>query len=192
MPIKLIPKEYIGQRPTIFGGFQLPIFRKSFINLFLGLAIGCLCLSLLSYLILTLSNHSLERKRAFLEREVKNLEATRDLDLESQVVELQKRIKIFRQFLEAHIYPSKLFTLLEELTIPQVQFTSFNADLEKGQLNLAGQTVSYSFLAKQLTVLEQDERIKKVEISNIALQSEKGVGFNLLLEFDRQILKFQN
>lgn len=188
--IKLMPKEYTGQGPLSSEGFKLPLSQRMSMNLLLGLAVICLLLSLVSYLALFFANQSLNRERASLETEVKSLEQARDLDLETQVSQLQKRIKIFQNLLEGHLYPSRLFTLIEELTIPQVQFNSFNADLENHKLNLEGRTASYSFLAKQLTVLEQDERIKTVETSNIALRSEAGgVGFNLLLEFDPKILK---
>lgn len=196
MDIKLIPKEY-NQKLAASRGFKLPSiksrveFNLSYLlktNLWLGLIIGLLIISILSYLGLIIYKNSLNQENLALSAQIKDREPERDLELEKQLRELKKGVKNLQKFSEIHIYSFRLFQMLEELTLPKVQWINFTADLFENRINLRGQAVNYNILAKEIITLEEDSRIKEVEISGITLDSG-GVNFNMVLEFEPSILK---
>lgn len=193
MDIKSIPEEYQEKK---LGGFKLPMINFSRLaglkprpNLWLILSVSLLVLTILITLGLFGYKNNLIQQKAALETQIKELEEQRDLGLETKLIELEKNITALKKFLAIHIYPSKLFQILEEITLPQVQLTNFSTDLSTGKISLAAEAANYSTLAKQLMAFEQDTRIKKVEVSGINLGSGGQVDFNLEIEFDSQFLK---
>jgi len=192
--IKLIPKEYTGLRPEertwaikIWNILKAKIFKKSLLNLYLGIVISLLIVSSLLYVGFRNYNNSLEQKKNDLQKKIEELQNKRDPELEKKIPELQKRIKFYEDFLNSRIYASNIFELLEKLTVSKVQYTGFDADFKNYKLSLNSLASDYNNLAKQLSVFENTPQIKKVEVSNIRL-TENGVEFNLEIEFDKEVV----
>ena len=186
-----MPKEY-NQKPTISRGFKLSflapkveLFNQ---NLWLWAAIGFLVIIVLGYFGLVFYKDSLNKERIALEIQMGDKSSERDLELEKHITELEKGTKNLNKFSEIHIFSSRLFKALEELTLADVRWEKFDADLGKNKIDLNGQAANYNILAEEITVLEKDPRIKKVETSGIGL-SAGGVNFNMNLEFDPILLK---
>lgn len=199
MDIKLLPKEYQAG-PTVSRGFKLPAlkfsrpkfdFFKPETNLWLFLAVGLLILSILIYLGLVIYKSSLQRAEIILADQIKEKESKRDLEFEKGLIKLEKNIQDVKKLLEIHIYPSRLFKMLEELTLVKVQWTQFGADLSESKISPRGKAYTYSDLAKQIVVLENDPRIQKVETSRIVLGETGGVDFNMVLKFVPELLKYE-
>jgi Tfp pilus assembly protein PilN len=194
--IQLIPKEY-QSKSTISRGFKLPIIgsvsesAKPRAKLWLALCIGLLVLSILVYLGLVIYKNSLLDSKVALENQIKDLEAARDLEWEAKLKDLEKGIKDLGKILETHIYSSKLFQMLEELTLSQVQWTGLKATLSEGKIDLNGRAASYSILAKQMVVLEQDPRIIQTETSGIKLTTTGDIEFNLVLKLKPGLLQYE-
>ena len=131
----------------------------------------------------------LDKNNANLNTEIEYLQSQRNLDLEVNFSNLKKGIEDFKKILEVHIYPSQIFKILEELTIPQVKFLNFNADLTKSKLILETEAVDYNTLAEQIVVFEEDWRIKNVEISEVKLDISGNVNSNLEIEIDTAFLR---
>ena len=200
MDIKLLPKEY-KSGPVVSKGFKFPSFKlpqekinwdylKSKKNLWLVLAIILLVLSILGALGLLGYKNSLKREKVSLEAQLQKKESERDLEFEKQAAKMGKNIKDLQKIMETHIYPSRLFKLLEELTLTKVQWTHLTVDLVENKIIPKGRAESYSVLARQIAVFENDPRLKKVETSNIVLGPSGGVDFNMVLEFKPAILKY--
>ena len=64
-----------------------------------------------------------------------------------------------------------------------------SADLSQAKLNLKVEALNYLTLAKQVVVLEQDSRIKKVEFSGVSLGTSGRVGSDLELELNPDFLR---
>lgn len=122
-------------------------------------------------------------------KEIENLQSQRDLELEVNFSKLKTDIENFKKILEVHVYPSQIFKMLEELTIPQVRFTNFNADLADSKLILEAEAVDYSALASQIVVFEEDPRIKNVGLSEVDLDISGRVSSNLEIEIDPAFLR---
>ena len=85
MPIKLIPKEYAGLKPKeetwiikIWNVLKAKIFKKSLLNLYLGIVISLLIISSLLYVGFRNYNNSLEQKKNNLQKKIEELQNKRD------------------------------------------------------------------------------------------------------------------
>ena len=188
-----MPKEY-KQKPAISRGFRLPSlaprddFKSLNPNLLIWLAIGLLVVIILGYLGLFFYNDSLNKEKLALEIRIGDKSSERDLELEKSLRELERGEGNLKKFEEIHIFSSKLFQMLEELTLANVLWRNFSADLSKNRIDLKGQAANYNILAEEIKTLEKDPRIKKVETSGISLGAG-GVNFNMFLEFNPDLLK---
>ena len=117
-----------------------------------------------------------------------DLEVRRDPELEKHLKALKSGIDILREILDNRIYPSLLFEMIEELTLAHVSFSSMVADLKQAKLQLQVEALNYSTFAKQVYVLQQDPRIKKVNFSGVDLGDFGRVTSLLNLELDPALL----
>jgi len=158
-------------------------------NLWLGLSVSLLIIVILATFGLWGYKNNLIKEKENLENRMMELEGQRDLDLEANFMNLKKGIESFKNILKTHIYPSYLFEMLEELTLPRVRFVEFAADLSQAKITLTSEAVSYNILAKQIVAFEQDPRIKKVELSTVGLEDTGGVGSELEIELNPDFLR---
>ena len=193
MDIKLIPKEYKKNQDISSQGF------KSNIWLSFGAKSGLWIVLTLSLLVFSLAaggglfvyrDYSGKQKDA-LQKEIDVLNKQRDYDLEKRVKDFDQAIKNINKYLAAHIYPTKLFKMIDDLTLEKVQFISFSADIEQGQLSLSGIAGSYDDLARQVKVFESDKRIVKADPPDSQLNSKGQIQFNIKIKFDPQSLRYQ-
>lgn len=202
MDIKLIPKEYKKQQSNTSAELRLPFSKKPIksklllglwerMNIWLIITIALLVFSLLMSGFLFIYKEYLAKQNTKLTLQLETLDSQRDTELESQYKDLGLTVLQLKKLLTDHVYPSKIFELLIEKTISQVQYTDFQADLEEGTINLVGRTPDYRTLAQQMKVLLEDERLVDVSTSNIKLHNQE-VSFNMTLKIDPQYLKYQS
>jgi hypothetical protein len=188
MDIKLMPEKYkrreetpAGVKPSVIN-FLNKLASKS--GLWLFLTFTLLILIIFAFFVLQDYKNNLIGEKENLEERIGELNNQRDLELEANFIELKKGIEDFKKVLENRPYPSKIFEMLEEITLPQVQFTDLNADLLQAKLVLKTEAENYSALAEQILVFEQDSRIKKIEFAKIDLGPSGRVGSNLEIELN--------
>lgn len=201
MDIKLIPKEY-KQGKEIITEYKIPFTDKPVqsklfikilekINLWLGLSIILLIVSIVASVSFYGWGIYLKGQIDQADQQITSLNKQRDLDLEERIKDLGKAIEMLKKLLANHVYPTKLFALLEQLTIGKVQLTSFDANLSESTVNLAGLTDSWLTLAQQMKAFSLDKRIIKLDTSNFVLSNSGQVQFNMNLEIDPQFLRYQ-
>lgn len=173
-------KKGLGQTVQRFG-------EKA--NLLLIWSIVLLVIAAALWLGLWLYEQNLSQEEERLADSLQELKAQRDADLEKEFAGLKKRIDILKILLGNRTYPSRLFKMLEELTLAQVQFLDFSADLSLAEISLGVETTGYAALAKQVSVFEKDQRIKKVELGGVDLRGSGRVGSILDLELDQSFLR---
>ena len=144
--------------------------------LLIGVILGCL--GLWGYQI------SLKNNLKQISQEIDTLQAQRDFELEKKLSKINKSASALKTILNKRVFPLRFFKMIEELTLPQVRFTNLRMDFSKGELSLGVEAVSYTVLAKQMKVFQEDERIKKIEVSGVDLNRDGRVvsQFNLSLE----------
>ena len=125
-------------------------------------------------------------------KETEILQGQRDLDLEDGFVKLKINIEDLKKISEAHVYPSKIFELLEELTIPQIRFIGFDANLSESKLIIEAESLDYNNLAKQIVVFEESQNIETVDLSKVDLSESGKVESNLEIKIDSNFLHFKD
>lgn len=190
MDIKLMPKKYdhgkdAGQ-PTVISKSSKFIPKESS---FVVLSVILLTIVILISAGLWWYEYSMDKEKQNLNAKLQELASQRDLDLEANFIELKDGIDNLKKLLDNHIRSSELFVMIEDLTLPQVQFISFDSDLLESTLSLDIRAVNYNIFAKQLVVFEQDQRIKSLIFSKVAMDNDGGVGSSLELELDPNFLR---
>jgi len=189
MDIKLIPDKYkkkdkigIKSKNLALGHLSEEITSRN--SILMILSIGFLIVVVLISLGLWRYQSNLIKNKVSLTERIENLQNQRNDDLESNFIELGKRIKGFEKILEHRIYLSKVFEMIEELTLSQVKFADMNIDLSENKFNLKTEASSYSVLAKQVLIFKEDPRIKNVDLSKAVLSTYGRVASELTLELD--------
>lgn len=192
--MKLIPEKYKtkgGSRTELFlSGFSnLGNYLLSKAKLLMVLSLILLLGVVLSYFGLLGYKNSLMDEREVVENDVSVLQGQRNLETEAVLAELKEKIDMLKSLLKIHIYPSRVFQMLEELALPQVRFVDLQADFSKMQLGLNAEMADYSVLAKQISVFEEDSKINTVNVSDINLNEFGRVEADFLLRIDSSFLR---
>jgi hypothetical protein len=90
-----------------------------------------------------------------------------------------------------HIYTSQLLDKIAQSTLPQVQWTSYNLDVNSKKVELQGLAITYNILGKQLLSLTESG-FSNVEASSIKLEKLGGVSFGVSFGFDPKIIQVKN
>lgn len=107
-------------------------------------------------------------------------------DDENTVVRLSDSLAAFGGIVSNHSYFSGVFSLIGSLTHSKAVFTKFDADRDKGTINLKGAAQSYTVLAKQMVALRENQYVKALEVKGINF-GNTGLEFELTLGVDSQL-----
>jgi len=178
--ISLIPKEHKKE-----GILAIIVSRLGI------LAIISVILSLSVYGGLNFYKKGLQDDLVSLKNQARELNQQRDKNFEEEVKSLDQTLKDLKIILKNHIFWSKLFSLIEELAVPQVAFSEFSGSLAKDGplIKVLGETSGYTYLAKQIRSLEQHALISAPKVGNISLSTKGGIEFELIINFAKDILK---
>lgn len=107
-----------------------------------------------------------------------------------------KRIIATKDVLGSHLVLSPLFQLLGELTIPSIQYTSFNHTTSDNGffVKITGVSRDYRSIALQADVFNETkgQYFKNVIFSNLVKNKENDVIFDLEFDVDPSILSYEN
>jgi hypothetical protein len=109
--------------------------------------------------------------------------------LENNLNLIENRIKLFASLLSKHRKPGNIFTFIESVCLPNVQFSDFSFGIGQEAISLSGKTDSFLTLEQQLNVLKQEPLVKKIDLSNMSTDDKGIVSFALLLVLDPKIFK---
>jgi len=107
-----------------------------------------------------------------------------------------KRTESAKQILKNHIVSSPLFALLGDITIPQVQYTRFEQQIDdKGVVlvNMSGMASDYRSIALQADVFNgpKGSSLKNVLFSNLVKDKNNNVSFNLKFNVDSDVFSYE-
>lgn len=162
-------------------------FKVNFNNLFI---VSILLLAFVILITFGLWGYKLHLKENIekASAEIDNLQGQRDFEAEKEFSTLKVKIEDFKKILEGHIYPSNIFEMLEELTIPEVDFFEMQANLLDNEISIKAESDDYNSLARQIVVFENDDRIKEIDLSGVVLNDRGKVNSVLTIETSSNFL----
>lgn len=157
-------------------------FKFNFSILFLLLALAL-------YGGLFFYNKNLAGKIKNLDNKMLNLTKDRDKEKEGQILEVKGKLEQVGTILENHIFWSKAFGRIKELTLPSIQFQSFEGSSPESKIEFKGIAPNLTTLAIQTANFVNNDLIKDVFISQIKIVSSNEVEFFAKLIIDSKFLK---
>ncbi len=117
-----------------------------------------------------------------LETELRDMGSQSQKELERDVLLYEKKIQDFGILLAQHRYTANFLKILQNFAYEDTQFTDLFLDVSGYKATLRGQTSSFKNLGEQVNKLEQEEFVKKVELSSMFMNQEGRVDFTFNLE----------
>lgn len=175
MEIGLIPKK-----PTEKPLWQIVLFYSS---------IGFLFLVTLAAIILSYAGGKTKLEITRLDQELNRPKTTAETQLEKKVLQAQERISSFKSLLESAKPASKIFTLLEKTTHPQVVFAQLDFSAAGNKISLSGQTDNFQTLGQQLLIFQSEPLIAKSSLDQLGIGKGGAVEFGISLVLSDQLFK---
>jgi len=123
------------------------------------LNIGIIAIALaviLTIILFVWNNVILKDKLESVRAEIKLLETNQQTQEAQKFVLIQSQLRSLKTILSNHVYSSKFFDWLENLTHPQVALSSISINLIEGSLQLNGVAASVDVLSQQVTLFGND------------------------------------
>ena len=134
-------------------------------------------------------NKSLSQEKEALDQKMVEFKKEENKEMVAKIISLENGITLAKGLLAAHKYPSKIFTFLEETTISNVVWEDFSFDEKNTEILLDGRAQTFSVIAKQIAILEGDERVSSISVSGAQLDQAGGASFSAKIIFNPKILR---
>jgi uncharacterized protein YdhG (YjbR/CyaY superfamily) len=145
-----------------------------------------------SYFGLEYWNKNQDSKLIVLEEEFQTLRSSFALEQEEEVILFEKKLNILSKLLTNHIYFSKVLLVLEELTHPEIYYTSLNFSTDKNMLILVGIAKNQMIFSEAVSgLINNSDKIKSVVVKDIKVTTNKNVAFSLDVFIQPDLLKYQ-
>jgi hypothetical protein len=184
--ISLIPKAQKQRGLPHFASFQEPAEKLPLAMRVVLLLWG---LAILAGAGLWAWQWSLKGTQEALSQELLSVRQARDIEQENKVQRLSRELLSFDSLLAQHQNWTRFFDLVEDRTVPNIAFKEFEASLAEGNFSMTGTGPTYNALARQIRAFEQDERVRKVDVTDIKLDEDGRVEFKLMLTIDPGMLQ---
>lgn len=109
----------------------------------------------------------------------------------SRMVDAVSKGKNIQTILGAHLYGSKIYELLEKITIKGVTYGKFSEKINSDKtisVSLSGQVDSYRTLTKQLMVMKKTKEIKNITFNEALIDKDGQVSFKVDLAFSANFI----
>ena len=161
-------------------------FSVSFLFYF---AILLVIISIGGFFFLESQISSLKEEKEELGRQIVELEGEEEKKLEEEILSFGEKIKVFKEIFANHKISSNFLFLLEDSCHQKVQLTSLNLAAENGLVSLQGKTESFQILGEQFLIFRENEKMENPILSNISLDREGKINFNLTFSLLLEVLK---
>jgi len=134
---------------------------------------------------------TVDKKSSDIQEEISKIATSEELSTVSTAVTKGKSI---RSLLSAHLYESKIFELLEKLSIKSVSYNKFSEEINADntiKVSITGEAESFKALAKQLVIFKKFEGIKEITFNEATVGKNAKVSFSIVLNFDSKLITIQ-
>lgn len=107
------------------------------------------------------------------------------------LVDLSNALNAARQLIGSHVFSSNVFEFLQKVTHPRVRFSNFSFSREEKKINLTGEGASYRTVAEQISVLESNIQVEKVDFGGLSLGEKGLVNFKVTIFFKPSLLELR-
>jgi len=118
-----------------------------------------------------------------------------DPALIEELIRLSIRVESTKKLLSSHISLTPFFALLEESTLKNVSFDSFELSVkDSGQVNvsMSGHASDYATVVLQSDILGQNRFLRNQLFSNINLDKSGNVSFFVNADVDPNLISYEN
>ena len=201
MNIQLIPKDYKkNQKDSSWLEFEIPIIKKTVSLNFLTSRKKSKIALIISIILVVLTGlaygglfyyqeYFLKVQKDDLQAQIDKVNSQRDFEFEKEFKDMGAFYESIKSLEKNHVYATRLFEALEELTLPKVQYLRLEANFISGKVSLPALAADFDSTYKQIFVLKEDSRIREVSSSGSSRDSNNQISFNLNLSFDQNFLK---
>ena|SRR3989344_840665 len=133
----------------------------------------------------------LHEKLDGLTRELSNLEEELEPAIIEEIARVDRGLKVAKSLLNAHVYPSQIFRMLQGNTLARVRFNKFTYALDGRHVALDGKTDGFVNLESQLERLRGLPFITEVKFASVSLDKDGQVGFVIDVLFNENLLRLQ-
>lgn len=106
-----------------------------------------------------------------------------------EIYALDRKLKNVGAALSSHVFASSIFPFLQNETHPQVQFMNFSFMRTDRKITMTGVAASYAVLARQISILENDPNVEKLEFGGLTVDDKKKVNFSLTIYVKPALIK---
>lgn len=135
--------------------------------------------------------NQLENKEEDLNAKMNELNKESRKPIINEALSFKNRANEAEKLLLNHKRWDEVFSLLEDITIPEVQYSQFSGDFEKKEINLELTTPSFKRTSQQILVYREVEEIEGFEFTP-PKKSETGVSMNVNLTLSSQVWQKNN
>jgi hypothetical protein len=143
------------------------------------------------YIGLRWHKNSLEAKKVELDEKIKELTRESRKPIIDEALSFRNRSNEAEKLLREHKYWNEVFSLLEEITIPEVQYSEFRADLNSKEIRLDITTPSFRRISQQILVYKKIDQIEELQF-NPPKKTESGVNMSATLVLSPQVWQKDN
>jgi hypothetical protein len=129
-------------------------------------------------------NQILENKIEGLDKALIDFNGQRNKDEEARINEVNAKLAQAQGLLDEHLFWSKGFKQIQELTLPSVQFKYIAASLPELKFEFRALAPNLTAIAKQAANLLADDSVKDVSINQIKVLTTGQTEFGIKLIFN--------
>ena len=159
------------------------------INTILITALIFLVVSIAGHIVLRMMVTDLGREIEDAKQRIVDLKTSANQEMESQLLTYQTQIRNFNKIKSERYLTSRVLDLLESTIHPEVVYQNFSINAVEKRILLNGITHSYGSIGEQLLVLNNDERIQRVETNSYSRDKDGWITFRLIIDFNPAIIQ---
>jgi|SRR3989344_6384395 len=162
------------------------------IDYFFYLASILLAATVLSYLIFNFKVQLQNKLIQDIEKKSLSLGAGEGQVYNKKVLDYKKKIDDFAIIINNHKITSNIFSFIEENTMSDIWFSSFNMQGTTNEMKLSGEAKDMETLSRQVEIFEKkQDHIKKIGILDSQINSSGKVVFIIDITLDPKIFNYQ-
>lgn len=145
---------------------------------------------ILSFLILAYKTSILHQNIGTLNEKILVYASEEQKASEKEVLFYKKKIDDFATIINNHNISSNIFSFIEENTLPNVWFLSFNVLQAKGEISLLGESENMEALSNQVRIFESNKNyVNSINVFNSQITQQGTVRFTLAIALNQDIFK---